>query len=230
MRTLAVIFLFATMAGAHVDFWAPVNPPRAHYSIYARFVAHTSRLEGTETIRFRNNTRRPIGRIALSWHGDVLRVRADGVPAEPSPGKYGIALFDLPRDVAPGGEIELSIDFGAPFELSPQTASALTSRLSPQLWWGFGTLDDYDVRLQVPEGYTVATSGRYDSKASLYKAQGIREFGLFIGKGYESAEADAGDVHVHAAFTAKGRPCAELLVKTAADVIGFYRQQFGFYQ
>ena len=229
MRTLAVIFLFATMAGARVDFWAPVNPPRAHYSIDARFVAEMSRLEGTEKIRFRNNTRRPIGRIALSWHGDVLRVRADGVPAEPSPGKYGIALFDLPRDVAPGGEIELSIDFGAPFELSPQTASALTSRLSPQLWWGFGTLDDYDVRLQVPEGYTVATSGRYDSKASLYKAQGIREFGLFIGKGYESAEADAGDVHVHAVFTAKGRPCAELLVKTAADVIGFYRQQFGFY-
>lgn len=54
-------------------------------------------------------------------------------------------------------------------------------------------------------------------------------FGLFVGKGYETAEADAGDVHIRAVFTAAGRPCAELLLKTAVDVINFYRQQFGFY-
>ena len=229
MKTLAMIFLFTTIAVARVDFWAPMNPPRAHYSIDARFVADTSRLEGTETIRFRNNTQRPIGRIALNWQGDVLRVRAGGVPAEPSPGKHSVALFDLPRDVGPGREIELAVDFGAAFKLDPHTGSALTSRLSPRLWWGFGTLDDYDVRVRVPDGYTVATSGRYDLSAGVYKAEGVPEFGLFIGKGYESAEADAGDVRVRAVFTAAGRPCAELLLKTALDVIGFYRQQFGFY-
>jgi tetratricopeptide (TPR) repeat protein len=54
-------------------------------------------------------------------------------------------------------------------------------------------------------------------------------FGLYVGKGYESAEADAGDVHVRAVFTPAGRPCAELLMKTAVDVIGFYRERFGFY-
>ena len=59
--------------------------------------------------------------------------------------------------------------------------------------------------------------------------EGVRVFGLFIGKGYQSAEADAGDVRVRAVFTPAGRPCAELLLRTAVDVIGFYRQQFGFY-
>lgn len=229
MRTLAVIFLFTTMAVGRVDFWAPVNPPRAHYSIEARFLADASRLEGAETIRFRNDTRQPIGRIALTWHGDVLHVRANGVPAEPPPGKQSIALFDLPRALPPGGEIELSVDFGAPFKLNPRTGSAITSSLGPRLWWGFGTLDDYELRLQVPDGYAVGASGRYDSRTGVYKAEDVREFGLFIGKGYESAEADAGDVHVRSVFTAKGRPCAELLLKTAVDVIGFYRQQFGFY-
>jgi tetratricopeptide (TPR) repeat protein len=223
------MFLFTTTAAARTEFWAPVTPPRAHYSIEARFVAEASRLEGAVTIRFRNDTRRAIGRIALDWYGDVLRVRANGVPSEPSPGKHSIALFDLPSDVAPGGEIELSIDFGAPWKLDPRTGSAITSYLSPHLWWGFGTLDDYEVRLHVPDGYVVGTSGRYDSRAGLYRAEGAHRFGLFIGKGYETAEADAGDVHVRAVFTAAGRPCAELLLKTAVDVIGFYRQQFGFY-
>jgi len=229
MRTFGFILLFTTLGSARTEFWAPVAPPRAHYSIDVKFIADPSRLEGTETIGFRNDTRRPIGRIALRWSGDVLRVKANGVPAEPSPGKYSVALFDLPQDVRPGGEVELSIAFAAPWKLDPHNGSAITSFLSPHLWWGFGTLDDYEVRLQVPNGYAVATSGRYDPRAGAYRAEGVRAFGLFIGKGYESAEADAGDVHVRAVFTAAGRPCAELLLKTAVDVIGFYRQQFGFY-
>jgi hypothetical protein len=194
-----------------------------------RFAADTSRLEGIETIELRNETRQPIGRIALDWYGDVLRVRANGVPASPSPGKYSIALFDLPTDVVPGAEIKLEVDFGAPWKLDSKTGNAITSFLSPRLWWGFGTLDDYEVHLHMPDGYAVATSERYDPDAGLYRAGGVRAFGLFVGKGYESAEADAGDVHVHAVFTAAGRPCAELLLKTALDVIAFYRQQFGFY-
>ncbi len=229
MRALAAIFLLTTLAAARLNFWAPAIPPRAHYSIQAKYVAEAGRLEGTETIRFRNHTRQPIGRLALSWWGDVLRVRANGEPAASAPASPSLALFDLPHPVAPGGQLELEVEFGGPFTLDPHTGNELAASLSPRLWWGFGTLDDYEVRLQVPDGYTVATSGRYDSRAGVYKGEGIREFGLFIGKGYESAEADAGDVRVRAIFTAKGRPCAELLLKTAVDVIGFYRQQFGFY-
>jgi len=229
MRTLAAVFLFTTLAAARVNFWAPLNPPRAHYSIQVKFVAETSRLEGAETIRFRNNTQRPIGRIALYWYGDVLRVRANGKPAASAPANPEFALFDLPSDVAPGGDVKLEVEYGASLELSSKTGNAITNFLSPRLWWGFGNLDDYEVRLQVPDGYAVATSGRYDPGSGVYRAERIGAFGLFIGKGYESAEADAGDVRVRAVFTAKGRPCAELLLKTAVDVIGFYRQQFGFY-
>ncbi|MGC9994083.1 MAG: M1 family aminopeptidase [Terriglobia bacterium] len=229
MGPLAAILLLANLAAARLNFWAPVIPPRAHYAIEAKFIADASRLEGTETIRFRNLNRQPIGRVALGWYGDVLHVRANGEPVAAAPANSSVALFDLPRAVPPGGQIELVVSFGAPFKLNPHTENGLTSTLAPHLWWGFGTLDDYEVRLQIPDGYTVATSGRYDSRAGLYKGDGIREFGMFIGKGYESAEADAGDVRVRAVFTSKGRPCAELLLKTAMDAISFYRQQFGFY-
>lgn len=229
MRTLFLILLGATSAVGRTEFWAPVAPPRAHYTIDMKFVPEISRVEGAETIRFRNNTQHPIGRIALDWYGDILRVRANGVPASPSPGRYRVALFELPSDVPSGGEIELSVDFGAPWKLDPHTGSAITSFLSPHLWWGFGTLDDYELSLKVPDGYATATSGRYDGATGRYRAEGVRAFGLFVGKGYESAEADSGDVHIRAAFTAAGRPCAELLLKTAVDVVGFYRQQFGFY-
>ncbi len=229
MRTFGFILLFTTLGLARTEFWAPVAPPRAHYAVDVKFVPDNARLEGTETVRFRNDTRRPIGRIALQWFGEVSRVTVNGVPAERSPGKYSVALYDLPREARPGDAIELSIDFGAPWKLDAKNGSAITSYLSPHLWWGFGTLDDYEVCLHVPEGYAVATSGRYDPRAGKYRAESTRMFGLFIGKGYESAEADAGDVHVRAVFTAAGRPCAELLLKTAVDVIGFYRQQFGFY-
>jgi hypothetical protein len=38
-------------------------------------------LEGTTVIRFRNDTRRPIGRIALDWYGEIGRVRIGGSDA-----------------------------------------------------------------------------------------------------------------------------------------------------
>ena len=57
-----------------------------------------------------------------------------------------MVLFDLPRDLQPGGQLDLSVEFGASWPLDQSTGSAITSFLSPRLWWGFGTLDDYDSR------------------------------------------------------------------------------------
>lgn len=229
MRILASVCLLAATASARTEFWAPLAPPRAHYSIDSGYAPAKQRLEGTEIIRFRNDTGRPIGRIALRWFGDVLRVRANGAAAKRTSGEQDVALFDLPADIAPGGKIELAVDFGAGLKLNEKTGAAITSFLNPRIWWGFGTPDDYEVKVRAPEGYAIATSGRFDPGIGAYRAEGIRAFGLFIGKGYKSAEADVGDVHVRVVFTPKGQPCAELLLKTAVDAIGFYRQRFGLY-
>ena len=152
-----------------------------------------SRLGGTETVRFRNDTRRPIGSISLDWYGEILSVWANGVAAPRSPGKQSVALFDLPGELPSGGAVSLSVDYQAPMKLDPKNGSAITSFVSPRLSWGFGTLDDYEVRFHAPDGYAVGTSGRYDPSSGEFRAEGITEFGLFIGKGYQSEEADAGD-------------------------------------
>ncbi len=240
MRAMMFVVLTATLTGsgmARTAFWAPAVAPRAHYAVTLKFSSDVTRLVGTETIRFRNTTRRPIGRLALEWYGDLQTVRVDGISLERVPGTVSVALYDLPHEVAPGGDVALTVDFDAPWALDPQTKSAMTSSratryfdgVSPRLWWGFGSLDDYEVRVEAPEGYAVATSGFYEARTGTYRADGARAFGLFIGQGYESAEADAGGVRVRAVFTNAERPCAQSLLATAVDVIEFYRQEFGFY-
>lgn len=229
MRTALCVFLFAGAVFARTEFWAPVVPPRAHYTADVRFDPSTSRLEGSETIRLHNDSRRPIGRLALRWFGDTLTVTASGSQLPRSKAVPNVSLFDLPADLAPGAEITLSVAFSTSWPLDPKSGSAVSSYVQPTLWWGFATVDDYEVHLTAPEGYTWATSGRFDPRTGAWTADGIRSFGAFLGKGYESAEADAGDVHVRAVFTPQGRPCAELLLKTAVDVIGFYRERFGVY-
>jgi hypothetical protein len=171
----------------------------------------------------------PSAAFAFQWFGDSLTVRVDGTSLQRVPGSQSVALFDLPRDLVPGAEIVLSVAFGASWKLDPKTESAISSSVVPKLWWGFGTLDDYEVRVAAPDGYVWATSGRYDSGKRAYVSDSARVFGAFVGKGYLSAEADAGGVQVRAVFTSQGRPCAELLLKTAVDVIGFYRERFGVY-
>jgi hypothetical protein len=211
------------------EFWAPVVPPCAKYHIVVSYSPDTQRLQGTQGIQFRNDTGRPIDRVAFRWYGEITGVRSNGAVASRSPGKYAQHFFDLPQPLHPGGDIELAVEFAANWPLDSRRSSAVTSFLSPKLWWGFGTHDDYEVELRVPEGYAFATSGRLDPATGLHVAVGARSFGLFIGKGYDTAEADAGGVLVRAAFTPRGRPCAELLLRTAVDAIGFYRQRFGFY-
>ncbi len=222
MRISVTSTLLASLAVARTPYWAPVDPPRPQYSVSVSYNPATSRLEGTETIRFRNTSSRPIGQIALQWFGDVLRPRVNGVLLQQTTDK----VFDLTRDLPPGESLELNIEFGAAWKVND---SAVASFLSPRIWWGFGSVADYDVKINVPPGYAIAATGRLDPKTNTWRAGAARAFGLFVGKDYETADADAGDTRIRAVFPPAARPCAELLLKTAVDVINFYRREFGFY-
>src|SRR5690349_18616473 len=137
MRILWCACLFAGIAFPRTEFWAPLQPPVAHYSAEVRYDAASSSLEGTETIRFRNDTSRPIGRVQLQWLSDSLAVEVDGKPLRRWPVDRRTYLFELPSDVAPGAEIALAVRFSAPFPLNATSGSAITSFITPRLWWGF---------------------------------------------------------------------------------------------
>lgn len=127
MRICWSFFLIAGIASARTEFWSPVAPPRAHYTVEVTYLPAASRLEGTETIRFRNSAGKSIGRIALQWFGDSLTLYSGGTPLSRSNGVPGVALFDLPRDLAPGADLTLSAAFAAAWPLDQKTNSAVAS-------------------------------------------------------------------------------------------------------
>jgi len=227
MRIIGCLILFAAVAFGRTEFWTPANPPHATYIIDARIYPDAGRLKGSETVQFRNTTSRPIGRLAFSWEGDQFRLRANGAEGERVPGVQSPVLFELPKDIAPGDAAELRAEFAVTRPAWKGGQGGATADWYPRLWWGIGTHDDYEVRVEIPKGLTVAASGRLQD--GVYRANGVRAFALFVGRGYESAEAAAGAVRVRAVFTPKGSRCAQILLKTAVDAIGFYQGRFGFY-
>jgi hypothetical protein len=225
---LLIVPFVSTRSADSQTFWAPRVPPRAEYRVDVTYSSISDRLEGRETIAFRNETSSPITRLAFRWYGDVLDVRSSGMPATRVGAADSAALFELPSPVDSGQSVSLTVAFGASLTLDAKSASAIVSYVSPQLWWGFGTHDDYEVAVHVPPGYTVATSGRQES-SSEYRARDVRTFGLFIGRDYGDTAIDVDGVHIRAVFTAAGRPCADLLLKTAADAVRYYCQRLGLY-
>ena len=99
----------------------------------------------------------------------------------------------------------------------------------PRLWWGYPTHDDFEVRIDTPDDYEMAVSGQPTGERGFWKARGVRTCGIVFGRDLQRTEARAGDILVCSLFTSEGRRCAELLMETAVDVIGFYQSQFGFY-
>jgi tetratricopeptide (TPR) repeat protein len=225
---------------AQSGFWAPVIPPHAHYEIECNFDLATAQLQGNETVRFRNTTTRPIERLALAWSlsaKKTVTATANGRPVVflvPTGEKEsnGPLLLQLPEGLKPGAELELKVEFRNSYENEFDTKSGvLLQGWYPQLWWGFGTLDDYEVRITAPSGWGVVTSGVLDEGSGIWKGKEVRDFAawIFNEKQYVVERAQAGDVLLTAVHTAAGAKCAQLVLRTAVDVIGFYRERFGFY-
>jgi hypothetical protein len=224
---------------AQSGFWSPVQPPRALYRIECSFDPVTALLKGSETITFRNTTPRLMERLALEWGAgqkETVSVIANGKPAVLLPhGKDDVnapLLLQLPEPLKPGSVIELKLDFHNTYETEfDKERGLLLSLWYPKLWWGFGTLDDYSVRMTAPNGWGVVTSGVLDTASGMWNGKNIRNFGtwIFNEKKYTVEQALAGDVQVTAVHTIAGAKCSHLVLQTAVDAIGFYRERFGLY-
>ncbi len=251
-RTAIVVGLLLATGGAMAQqsdrgrFWTPGVPPRAHYAVTCQIDPEKGSLSGTEVIRLNNDSSRSIRRLILKWpvadqqpDRRQLEIAVNGNPVSIVDDK-GPVVFDLPEPLPANETVELSVAFrltGWP-SLKPEGDEVISSAFLPCLWWssrtahlseGLTTHGDYDVRLEVPPGYAVATSGRLDPQTARYIAKNVRTFGVYLGKGHQVRQAETGDVLVRCVFRPKAAECAELLLATATDVINFYRERFGFY-
>lgn len=217
-----------------VGYWAPRQPPRANYKIDCSVTSgEFLRLQGKEVISFVNTTSKPMQTLAITWSelGERnLKIKANGKAVRlPTPIESFPQDFKLDEPVNPGQSLALEVEFSLVPFMPGEPNSIGPVKDWPRLWWGFNTQDDYQVKLDFPKGYAVATSGRFDRRTGYYHADAIRSFGFFLGKGYEVFEDRAQDVVVRCLYKPGDKKCAELLQETAVDAINFYRERFGFY-
>jgi len=223
---------------ASPTFCAPALAPRAQYTIDCKLDLDQGWFEGTQLVRFKNESPAPIKRLAMAWpplqHGGKLSVTVGGksvptIPDVTGPDGFPLVVFDLPQALPRGKEISIDCQFSLAEDGGGKPDRMNMTDWNPRLWWGFPTADDYAVKLDAPSEYVVGSSGRLNAQTGYYECQGAKTFGLFLARDYRVAEAMAGDVQVRCLYAADMETCARLLLDTAVDVIGFYRSRFSFY-
>ncbi len=217
-------------------YWTPSPPPRAQYIIDCKIDLKTLRVTGTATIKFTNESRRPIHRIAVNWPtsaGRTLDITMDGSPVllvEDATRKASAPrVYELPYALDVGKSLALHATFSRRLRGEPSPATLVLTDWYPALWWGFETHADFDVRIDAPPGYVIGSSGLADSESGRLRMRGAAGFGLFLGKGLSVLEGEAGGVKVRCLHTPRGEKCAQLILATALDAIDFYQSWLGFY-
>ena len=220
---------------ANPGYWTPREPSRAQYKIDCTIkLGENFLLQGKEVIFFVNTSSKPMQTFAITWikhENQILRITANGKSVTlPTPLESFPQDFTLAEPIGPGESLTLEVEFGISVPAPPEKPNKIGPVTDwPRLYWGFPSQDDYEVKLDVPETYTVATTGRFDHKTGRYHAEGVPSFGLYLGKGYQVLEGQAEDVVVRCLYKPGDKKCAELLQETAIDVIKFYREWLGFY-
>jgi hypothetical protein len=224
--------ILAGAAGLGAEFRTPKDPPKSRYRIEAAVDLQRRSIGGTETVTLVNTTGRALDRIALDWQVSASRsieVRAQGRLLNGSP-SAGPLFYNLPAAVPPKGQLILTVGFAASDLIDPETREIKLVRWYPRLWWNdLPVHDAYEVKIETPDGFAIATSGRRNLKTGFYEIDGARTFGLYFGRDMIAEEREADGVLVRAVFTAAGADCARLCLSTAVDVINFYKSWIGFY-
>ena len=213
------------------SYWAPAAAPTVSYEIELVYDEETSRFEGTERVAFTNKNDYPVSQIALKWSwGPVAELELTGYSSTVR--RLGAwrdeAFFALEPPLAPDQAFEGWVSFQLPGAPEDEDLIIFTDWY-PRLWWGAETLDNYQVSITPPPGFEVLTSGKYVQADAVHRADGIRDFGLILARGYDVIEASAGQTQVRVLSRTDSQACAQLLLETAAACVSFYREWLGFY-
>jgi len=154
--------------------------------------------------------------------GEELKVQANGVAAARVAGVKNPALFAFAREIAPGELPEFTADWSQNCEPVQDGHCMATSAWYPRLWWGYESLADYEAKVEAPAGIVVLIAGLRTN--GVFEASRTRALGLAVARGLETESADGAGVTVTAIFTKKGSDCAHMVLKTAADAIGFFHR------
>jgi tetratricopeptide (TPR) repeat protein len=223
---------------AQSGYWVPDDPPKCHYIIDVNLHPEKGVIEGKETVTLMNDSDRKIDVLAFDWsisasHSiDIfasanrltLLNRMEKSSAE-SPLFYGLS-----EPLDPGTEIQLEIVFEEIFEVEADSTEFGRTNWYPRIWWdGLPVHDSFSVKLDRPEGWTLAISGRLNERTGRYEIEGAKTFGIYLGKGYGTESREVDGIQVTTLFTEKGAMAASACMGTAVDAIKYYKDWLGFY-
>ena len=202
------------------EYWAPKNPPKAHYKIECSIDLSKGSIEGVESICFRNSASRPTSRLKINWTSlGNIEIRSNGkavkVLSEIKAGADLSVLIELAKPVYPGEKVELGISFAATTAEYAGKEEVKLPFWYPRLDWGFETHDDYDVKIDKTSEYLLVTSGVLVGKSGYYHAENVKRFGLFLGKSHKVIEANAKDVLVQVVYKAEAEECARAAIQSS---------------
>ncbi len=223
---------------AQHEFWVPINPPKCNYTIDANIDLEKDIIEGWETVSLKNDSDGSISVVALDWSMGVdssvdITVAGKSLELLNSEKESQVSsplFFQLLEPLDAGSKVEFDITFTKKFKFSKKDTEFKMVRWYPRLWWeGLPVHDSFSVKLDIPEGFALAISGRLNKKTGRYEIEGAKTFGIYLGKNQKTESREVEDVLITTLFTAKGAKCAAICMDTAVDVVKFYKEWLGFY-
>lgn len=220
------------------SFFVPKDPPPAQYTLHVQCQLERSSvfLKGTGSIVFRNSSEKSLSEVAILWSYNPkkrLVILMDGQKLQRINKeliKESLHFFKLPRMIRPNEELKLDIQFNLETN-ARENGDVSLQRFYPMLWWDdIPTRDSFRVKFDAPDNYTVAASGRMNSKSGYLENPGVTSnFGVWLFKNINTEEREADGIQIKAFFTEQGKECAMLCLETAVDVVRFYKSFHGFF-
>lgn len=236
---LLLILLPVIILPEQVGYRVPTHLPSCHYRIDARIDPDRGVIEGKAVVSFKNDSRLDIGVLAFEWKIDqdyILEISAPGTSltlinpdeedALPSP-----LFYRLREPLLPGSSITLFLTFRNTFAVqSPPPEESGSTHWYPRIWWdGLPTHDSFSVKLESPDDFALAFSGRLDKTTGRYEAKGVKSCGYYLGRNQICCSREVEGVQVTTLATQKGASAAAICLDTAVDSIRFYKEWLGFY-
>lgn len=236
---LIILYFNGCTVSSHQDgYLVPTDPPKSHYIIEASIDLEKGMIEGTQTVTLKNDSHKPLSILAVSWKiNDASSIKLKTreqlltpISIENNLPSSSPLFYRLPKPLNPRKKITLEITFKEFFEPAANKHEFGTTQWFPRIWWdGLPTHDSFSVKLDIPEGYALAASGRLDESTGRFEIRSARTFGIYLGEDQKTETREVDSIQITTLFTEKGAPCAAVLMDKAVDAVKFYKNWLGFY-
>jgi len=237
VKVFLVFLLFPLNATlrSQTNFKVPVNLPKAFYTMNIKIDIVNDQITGSGEIRFTNSGKFNLEEIAFTWpqtsryylevrQQKELLICLNTRRTSTEPAVYRLAKF-IANDQVAILKIKFSING---FSGSDQDRIYLKNCF-PKIWWdGLPSPDNYAVKINAPDNYLIAATGRLD-KSGRYIGENIRNFAFYLGKNQKKYEQEVEGVLLSVIYPQSGERVGKTAFKMLQQAIPFYKKWFGFF-